>query len=100
MTILNGGEGMIDKISKKRVTFKFYAPEAESVYLAGCFNEWNPSANPLKKNKDGNWSTVISLVPGRYQYRFVADGQWKDDPTCEMRNVNQYGGYNCVLNVD
>ena len=91
---------MINKISKKRVTFKFYAPEAQSVFLAGCFNEWNPAANPLKKNKDGNWSTVVSLVSGRYEYRFVADGQWKDDPTCEMRNVNQYGGYNCVLNID
>jgi len=91
---------MINKISKKSITFKFYSPEAQSVFIAGCFNDWNPSANPLKKNKDGNWSTVIKLTPGNYEYRFIADGRWRDDPTCESRCINQYGSYNCVLNVN
>jgi len=91
---------MIAKISKKKITFEFYAPEARSVFIAGSFNEWKPAANPLKKDKKGNWSTVVNLIPGSYEYRFIADGLWEDDPTCEMRNVNQYGDYNCVLNVD
>jgi nucleoid DNA-binding protein len=97
---LRDSVNMIDKINKEKITFKFYSPEAQSVFLAGCFNEWNPAANPLEKNKEGNWSTVVNLVPGRYEYRFIADGLWKDDPTCMMRNLNQYGGYNCLLNVD
>ena len=91
---------MVDKISRKSITFKFYSTEAKSVFVAGCFNDWNPSANPMKKNKNGNWSTVVKLVPGSYEYRFIADGRWKDDPTCQSRRLNLYGSYNCVLNVD
>jgi 1,4-alpha-glucan branching enzyme len=91
---------MTEKIFKKRITFKYYAPEAEAVFLVGTFNGWNSAANPLKKNKEGNWSTVVNLFSGTYEYRFIVDGRWKDDPTCEIRHLNLYGGYNCVLIVD
>jgi len=97
---LRDSVNMIDKIINRKITFKFYAPEAQSVFIAGSFNEWNSATNPLEKNKEGNWSTVVDLVPGRYEYRFIADSLWKDDPACKVRNLNQYGGYNCVLNVD
>ena len=90
---------MTQKITKKKITFKYYAPEAEAVALVGTFNGWNYEANPLKRNKEGNWSTVVSLFPGNYEYRFIVDGRWKDDPACEIRHLNLYGGYNCVLYV-
>jgi len=90
---------MIEKIVKKKIAFKYYAPQAKAVALVGTFNGWNAEANTLKKNKEGNWSTVVSLFPGNYEYRFIVDGRWKDDPTCEIRHLNVYGGYNCVLYV-
>ncbi|HET6461712.1 MAG TPA: isoamylase early set domain-containing protein [Syntrophales bacterium] len=88
---------MSGKIVKKKITFKYYAPEAEAVAVVGTFNGWNSEANPLKKDKEGNWSTVASLYPGNYEYRYIVDGGWRDDPTCEIRHLNLYGGYNCVL---
>jgi 1,4-alpha-glucan branching enzyme len=90
---------MTEKIIKKKIIFKYYALEAEAVAVVGTFNGWNSEANPLKKDKEGNWSTIVNLFPGNYEYRFIVDGRWKDDPTCEIRHSNLYGGYNCVLYV-
>ena len=53
----------------------------------------------MKRNKEGTWSAVMDLFPGTYEYRFIVDDRWNDDPTCEIRNLNRYGGYNCVLHV-
>ena len=37
--------------NKKRKLFKLLAPQAESVYLAASFNDWDPQARPLKKRR-------------------------------------------------
>ena len=88
------------KILKKRIVFKYHASYAETVFVVGSFNGWNSAANPLKQDKEGTWSAVVDLYPGTYEYRFIVDDRWTDDPTCKMRRMNEYGGYNCVLIVD
>ena len=85
--------------TRQRVTFRYCAPEAQSVVLAGSFNGWNVAANRLKKGKDGAWTTTVNLLPGTYEYLFIVDGEWKTDPTCELRYLNRYGGYNSLLIV-
>ncbi len=62
------------KTAKKSVTVKADCPLATTVAIAGSFNEWNVSANLMKKGKDGIWSVKLSLVPGSYEYKFVCDG--------------------------
>lgn len=75
------------------------APEAQSVLLAGDFNSWNPEANPLKKTSNGLWKTNVNLSPGRYEYRFLVDGQWLNDPACESYTANPFGEDNCVITL-
>ena len=92
---------MSRKTALKGIPFKYQAPEAISVSLAGSFNGWNVSAHPLKKNKDGIWSTVVKLFPGTYEYLYVIDDEWwRDDPNCEIHQYNRYGGHNCLLIVE
>ena len=90
---------MVGKSNKKQVSFKLEAPEAEEVFLAGTFNDWDPAAKPMKKGARGIWRTRISLEPGVHQYRFFVDGEWMDDPACEERCENDYGSCNCVVEV-
>ena len=55
---------------------------AETITLAGDFNSWSSTENPLKKNaKDGSFSTKIKLETGReYQFRYLFDGKhWEND---------------------
>ncbi len=85
---------------KKRVTFNAHAPNASEVAVAGTFNNWDPSTRPLKGEADGNWKITFYLSPGKYEYRFVVDGIWTDDPCCTNRCLNQYGGENCIVEVE
>ena len=82
-------------LSKRRVQFSLDAPNATSVIIAGDFNDWQ-TRRPLKRNPQGRWTARISLAPGSYQYRFLVDGVWCDDPRCSDRVDNRLGGQNCV----
>lgn len=86
-----------EKISKARsIAFTFEAPAARLVSLAGDFNNWDTMAAPMHVDADGMWHLRVPLKPGRYEYRFVADGVWRDDPTAQQRTANALGGENCV----
>src|SRR5436309_2508685 len=97
----NRGKQMAEpKSAKQKVTFSYNAPEAKSVLLAGEFTNWQHAPLELKQNKAGAWKIAVSLPRGRYQYRFVVDGEWRDDPQCIHRQPNGFGGQNCVCIVD
>ena len=84
--------------SKKRVQFKLADPEAKEVTLAGSFNDWDPTARFLKVDGKGIWKTSMMLGPGAYEYRFLVDGQWQNDPKAEGVH-NPYGSQNSVRDV-
>jgi 1,4-alpha-glucan branching enzyme len=82
--------------AKTKVTFALHAPSAEEVRLAGCFTGWEKDALNLRKQKDGTWKKTVTLPRGTYEYRFMVDGQWQDDPACTARCPNSFGSQNCV----
>lgn len=84
----------------KLIAFSFRAPQAHNVFLAGCFNGWDPHATPLHWHDDGIWTCSINIEPGEHQYRFIVDGEWQDDPLNARRCCNEFGTENCVLIVD
>ena len=79
--------------------FAFQAPTARQVSLAGEFNNWDTQARPMHKGPDGVWHLSVALRPGRYEYRFFADGVWCDDPAAQQRAANSLGTENCVCVV-
>ena len=87
-------------MTKQKVTFSCFAPEAKSVQVAGDFTAWQQAPLMLKKAKDGLWKRTVSLAPGKYAYRLLVDGQWRDDPECQTRQPNEFGGQNCVRVVN
>jgi 1,4-alpha-glucan branching enzyme len=88
------------KTGTQKVTFSYAAPQAQSVLLAGDFTGWQQAPLELKKDKTGVWKKTITLAPGRYEYRLLVDGEWRDDPSCPHRHPNQFGGENCVCVVN
>ncbi|ODN29804.1 glycoside hydrolase family 13 [Fervidobacterium thailandense] len=78
-----------------KVIFTFKTDvKANVVYLAGTFNNWNPTAWPMKL-VDGVWRYEIELKPGRYEYKYVIDGKnWKEDPEAPAFVDDGYGGKN------
>jgi len=84
---------------KKIVNFKLFAPSAKKVAVAGSFNNWDTNSLLAKKDSKGNWTAKVSLTPGRYEYKFVVDGAWIEDPNCKLRVPNPLGSNNSVLEV-
>lgn len=83
------------------VVFVSLYPRAESVNIAGDFNGWNPEKTPMVRNPNkGTWHIRLPLGAGQYRYRLVVDGQWQQDPYNEWKEINEFGEYNSVLEVN
>jgi 1,4-alpha-glucan branching enzyme len=52
-------------------TFRVWAPHAEQVHVAGTFNGWSKTANPMASENNGYWSMDIPGVIEGDQYKYV-----------------------------
>jgi len=84
----------------RKTEFKLSAPQAESVFIAGDFNQWNPSSHPLKADANGTWRISLGLNPGRYEYRFFVNSEWQNDPNCSSFVENPFGTSNSLKIVE
>lgn len=89
----------VKKVAAKGQTFSIQAPTAMSVLLAGDFTHWQREAIPMTKSERGVWSVTVPLPPGTYHYRFIVDGEWRDDPECLLRVPNTFGSEDNVREV-
>jgi len=82
-----------------KVSFVLLDLGAKQVSLSGEFNGWSPDAIPMKRQEDGHWETTVDLAPGRYQYKFIVDGEWIPDLLARENVWNQHGTLNSVVEV-
>jgi 1,4-alpha-glucan branching enzyme len=77
-------EGMGPIVYDGGVAFRVWAPNAESVHVAGHFNNWSTTATPLASEAGGTWSADVPAAQVNHQYKYVIrrGGQtlWKRDP--------------------
>jgi chromosome partitioning protein len=86
------------EVMKEGVTFRVHFPRAKSVQVAGDFNDWNPQEGAMLDTEGpGIWSKVLRLKPGIYQYRFVVDGHWQEDPHNPRKVETPFGVMNSVI---
>jgi 1,4-alpha-glucan branching enzyme len=83
-----------------RIRFQFWNSTVRNgVALVGDFNEWNPGAHPMQQIPNGTWWIELTLPPGRYEYKFLVDGQeWWNDPDAP-KAPNVWGSENSVVEV-
>ncbi len=84
---------------KKRVVFTLNEPSASEVCIVGDFNGWSPSKHKMKEKQNGIWEKTIVVPSGRYEYKFVVNGEWQNDPGNDQLVPNTYGSMNNVLVV-
>jgi 1,4-alpha-glucan branching enzyme len=87
-----------EKPKEKTIEFRLSMPQARTVAVVGTFNNWDTNRTPMQKD-GANWKATVPLAPGRYEYRFVADGQWLSDPNAKESIGNDFGSTNSVLLV-
>ena len=84
---------------RKEVVFELVASSAKEVLLAGDFTGWEKTPIKLRKGERGAWHATVILPPGQYHYKFVVDGQWRDDPRATASCPNTFGTCNSVLEI-
>jgi 1,4-alpha-glucan branching enzyme len=71
------------KKTVKPVNFICVAPGAKRVTLVGDFNDWDPDAQPMKRQTDGSWTGMVILGHGHHHYQFAIDGKLTLDPRAQ-----------------
>lgn len=89
----------VQTANRRMQTFSLAAADATNVQLVGDFTQWQEKPVNLQKGADGIWRATVELPPGAYHYRYLVDGQWRDDPECAMQVSNPFGGQNAVRQV-
>lgn len=85
---------------KQEFTFKFISDEKiNRITLMGSFNGWNRESHTLYKMNDTLYHRKVTLDPGRYEYKFVIDGEETEDPANPELVSNGFGGFNSVATV-
>lgn len=80
-------------VDNKEVKFNYYAPMAKKVALAGEMNSWSSEADVMTLDATtGFWSITKTLSAGKYEYKFVVDGNWVTD----SRNESSSNGNSVV----
>jgi 1,4-alpha-glucan branching enzyme len=93
-TILKSKKGAV------KVTFELPSDvQALQAAVVGEFNNWDPNATPMKRKKDGSFSTAVTLEPGReYRFKYYLDSaRWENDPQPDGLVSNIFGTQDSVI---
>ncbi len=90
------------RVENGSLLFIYHDDYADSVSVAGDFNNWSHVATPLKRNNSGLWATDIAVTrAGRFEYKFIINGRrWIEDPGNGLKAPDNYGGLNSVVVVE
>jgi chromosome partitioning protein len=88
---------------EREVVVRYRDPDASDVRIAGDFNGWVPDKNVRSlvqaEGIERVWTKILRLPPGTYHYRYVVDGEWREDPDNPQAEPGPVGGRNSVLVV-
>ena len=85
-----------------KVTFIVPAADANEVSVVGDFNDWDPAAHPLKKQKkSGSFKGTFDLPKeNTYEFKYLVDGNYTNEPEADSYRWNNHAGAeNPVLEV-
>jgi chromosome partitioning protein len=87
----------------REVVVRYRDSAAGEVRIAGDFNGWIPDrgvdSRVQEEGPERVWTKVLHLPPGTYQYRYVVDGEWREDPENPRFVAGPIGGRNSLLVV-
>jgi len=85
----------------REVVVRFRDASAGDVRIAGDFNGWIPDKGVRSVIESTGqtrvWTKILQLPPGTYQYRYVVDGEWREDPGNPESVPSASGRRNSVL---
>ncbi|BFG16600.1 hypothetical protein CerSpe_028750 [Prunus speciosa] len=72
-----------------RTAYIVWPNSASEVLIAGSYDGWT-TQRKMEKSSTGIFSLCLRLYPGRYEIKFIVDGEWRIDP---LRPIVHNSGY-------
>ncbi len=91
-----------DKTKNVSVTFALPGDAAnDSVAVVGDFNDWSETKHTMSRDKKtGEWKKTVSLKPGRYEFRYLIDGdRWTNDGEADSSAPTPFFSENSVIEL-
>jgi len=99
-TQIDGLMRLMSRETGKSVQFEIAAKQGSKVYVAGTFNNWDPTSHPLNHHpEEGVFKATLHLLAGTHEYKFVVNGVWQCDSKCPHWATNTHGTLNSVICV-
>ncbi|MCR4331457.1 MAG: AAA family ATPase [Sulfuricaulis sp.] len=86
--------------ARQKVALRLFGYAARDVQIAGDFNDWTPDRGVITRTMGDDVEKILMLAPGTYQYRYIVDGVWQEDPSNPEQVPNFSGGFNSTLHVE
>lgn len=75
-----------------------WSGRAHHVYVTGSWDDWDAKDVLTRAPGSGEYSAVLSLPVGLYQYKFVVDGNWQHNPSLPT-TTDAHGNLNNIADV-
>lgn len=75
--------------------------DVERAAVVGEFNDWDESATPMTRQRDGRLAATVSLEPGRsYRFRYhLGEDRWENDWSADDYVPNDFGGSDSLVEL-
>lgn len=96
---VNAVQTVSEKQNQVWVRFIYVDDSAESISIAGDFNDWDPIAL-TKQEVEGQhvWTGFLTIPRGEHKYMFVVNGEkWVTDPLADMYQDDGFGNKNAII---
>ncbi len=81
------------------VEFTFQYSAGKRVFLTGDFTNWEPFMIEMREKRPGLYVFEYNMIPGRYEYCFIANGMRILDPLNAYFGTNSHGYLASIFSV-
>ncbi|KAK9061310.1 hypothetical protein SSX86_018490 [Deinandra increscens subsp. villosa] len=85
-------------LKKRSVTLTWNGDNCSTVEVSGLDVGWDQRI-PLKYEKHGSWILQRDLLDGRYEYKYIVDGEWMTNTYEPVTPANKDGHINNYIQV-
>jgi 1,4-alpha-glucan branching enzyme len=82
-----------------KVTFVFWHGTESPVFVVGDFCHWQKDHLPMRRVSEREWTLMLRLPPGTYEFRYYSNGEWYTDFAAFGVTRNSFHDFNSVLRV-
>jgi len=84
----------------RKISFQVAAEPGSEVFWVGTFSSGDPKHYQMHEDPDrGVYQVALVLPPGRHEYKFAVNGEWRVDASCLDWAPDAMGAVNSVVSV-